>query len=1173
MRRFLRPLIASLLVALGSAPGNAADVWTGASWVWDNPGAATNAGNDPIFVRHEFELPAAPVSATIKATADNIYELYLNGEKLGGDAAWESAESYDVAKQLVAGKNVIAVRAQNQGSPAGLIVRMEFKLPGGKTQVIGSGGKWRVANAEADGWTKPGFDDRKWLAASVLGGADIGPWNLASRGGSGSGGGSQDNNVSDTKITAYRPASEQIANFVLPEGFKIELLVAEPTVINPVCIAFDDAGHLYVSESHTYRYGPSGSPVKAPPNPIVRLTRQSDGTYGERVVVAEGFEDPVMGMLVKDGQLWAAANNFLYRFDLTDAGPATNKKVLLVDKNKAWNPFGMFVLEWGPEGDLYLSVGNHDIDLGPEGHERGKGVGGRGGSGIVVRMKPDGSQIERLVHGLRVPYSFEYDPFGQLWLLSNGEGNPNRFVRVIDGVDYHCYSRGVSNDWLAGRHPLAPPCFELPRGACTQLERYYGANFPAAYQGSLLLDNWGAHGFQSANRTIYRYVPDDRNNIETKEEFIVCRDPHFRCSHLLNAADGSLLVADWYGRDDESDVTGRIWRVHYDGPEKISASAVSNGAFGDTAKSIGLLDHADERTRERAIDALVKLQGEKFDAPLLSKAATEASPMAAANALWTLVRIGKVESLAAIASGTKNADWRVRRLALRLLRRYDVEGRDAVAQQLAGDNDPAVQLEAAFTRTDATTKRAAIIAALKAGAAEDDHLRYEAAWHLADVADRASLEGLLGGDANLQIAGLVAIDVAGYENRASMNDAMAVLAAKLVEPGEIEPAWLFQLAELHNAPPLVDALRQIVANSDVPPAVTGKALLLLRSKAGAEKFDATAVQRFLKAVEEGEVQIQSTSDWLTLLELLETAGPSEFAIGQIGRALTHGDGNVRSAAHRLARTFAHEASPVAGVLWERVLNSQDNRQPAEKLEDFATILAVESPPSVEHWTKLLREGNPLLVTDAVRSWRQFAGQAEMLKLVSDVSPDLIKRQPELRDDFASIAAALALESALKAQIELPELPANDEAYQTAAAASTVDAPHAALGRRVFERAGCVKCHTTVTQTSERAPSLAGIGQAQKLPYLVESVLAPSTVIKTGFETETIVATDGAVYSGLVKEEGDKLRIISADKIDLLPKSDVDERSVQKKSLMPDNQHRALSRSEFADLMSYLQSLK
>ncbi|MBM3982628.1 MAG: hypothetical protein FJ304_20625 [Planctomycetes bacterium] len=64
---------------------------------------------------------------------------------------------------------------------------------------------------------------------------------------------------------------------------------------------------------------------------------------------------------------------------------------------------------------------------------------------------PDGTNMEYLVHGLRVPYSFEFDPFGQMWLLSNGEGNPNRFLRVIEGVDYHCFTRsGVDNNCWPG---------------------------------------------------------------------------------------------------------------------------------------------------------------------------------------------------------------------------------------------------------------------------------------------------------------------------------------------------------------------------------------------------------------------------------------------------------------------------------------------------------------------------------------------------------------------------------------------------------------------------------------------------------------------------------------------------------------------------------------------------
>src|SRR5438094_937902 len=109
-----------------------------------------------------------------------------------------------------------------------------------------------------------------------------------------------------------------------------------------------------------------------------------------------------MGIALKGNKLWLTANNYLYTYDIDEAslprkggekGIATNKKAILTDKNKAWNPFGMFVLEWGPDGLLYMSVGDHKIDIhGPDGK-----ISGRGNSGIVMRMNPDGTKMERLV--------------------------------------------------------------------------------------------------------------------------------------------------------------------------------------------------------------------------------------------------------------------------------------------------------------------------------------------------------------------------------------------------------------------------------------------------------------------------------------------------------------------------------------------------------------------------------------------------------------------------------------------------------------------------------------------------------------------------------------------------------------------------------------------------------
>ena len=124
----------------------------------------------------------------------------------------------------------------------------------------------------------------------------------------------------EANIKAPIPAEEQKKYFVVPEGFEIELVAADPLVVNPITMALDEKGRLYVSESHTYPYGPPGSPVKPFSNPVIRLDPLPGGKGFKRTVVADGFDDPVMGIAIRDGKLWLTACNLLYQFDLADDG-------------------------------------------------------------------------------------------------------------------------------------------------------------------------------------------------------------------------------------------------------------------------------------------------------------------------------------------------------------------------------------------------------------------------------------------------------------------------------------------------------------------------------------------------------------------------------------------------------------------------------------------------------------------------------------------------------------------------------------------------------------------------------------------------------------------------------------------------------------------------------------
>jgi putative membrane-bound dehydrogenase-like protein len=1168
MRRILS--LAALLWC--AAIGSAQTEWAGAKWIWDQPEAESQPqSNDTRYVRRTFEVKGDVAKANLRITCDNEYVAYINGKKIGGDAEWNSVEVYDVAKHLVAGKNLLAIEARNQGGVAGLIAALHVRTKDKKDLYVVTDAQCKITQLKDANWLTTDFQDTAWANAAVLGDPGIGPWNLTGGGAVAVGGkktGGFDFPAVDPKVKDRQKPADQTKNFILPEGFVAELVAGDPLVINPVTIMTDEKGRLLVSESHTYRYGPSGSPVKPFRNPVVRLDPDGNGSF-TRTLIADGFDDPVMGIAIKGDKLWLAANNYLYTYDYPDQGPATNKKMIVQDKNKAWNPFGMFVLEWGPDGLLYLSVGDHKIALeGPDGK-----MSGRGNSGIVVRMKPDGTKMERMANGFRVPYSFEYDPFGQMWLLSNGEGNPNRFARILDGVDFHCYSRSnVDNNWLAGNSPLAPPVIETHRGAHTQLMRYYGGAYPAAYEGSLLFCNWGGHGYPGLNRGIFRFVPDERNDIKHKEPLVLCSDPYFRPSHICLDPQGNLLIADWYGRDDESDMTGRIWRIKYVGKDAPEAPAVALDGKTQLGLVVGALGSPAIRTREAALSQILE-RGDAATPALAEHAAKAKEPIGAANAMWALLRLNSKDSPAAIASGAKHPDWRIRRLAVNILRKHNLPGAADLAKVLAQDSDPAVRLEAAIARSTPEEVREAMLDALAQGAAKDQHLRYEAAFHLAKNGDEATYAKLLASDdENMRLAGLIAIDIAGHEDFASKKAGVAALAKAIETPSKLDLTNALQVVHLVGDASVVPSLGKMLGRDDLPAAAMAKGLTLMKSKGGAFSKNLTgpAVKRFLDGVQKGSIPLTTTADQLLVLEFLENEGPTDFAVKHVSSQIVAGHPTVKPSAHLLARKFGPKASGIADSLWSGVL------QPKAKLDDaidnITTLTVVEAKPDVAKWEKLLATDDANRRTDAVRAFRAFKGKPEMVKLLTDKADALVKADDALRGDVEAVFRDLGVTAANVPSAKEDKAGLTQAALEGFKLSAAEKANRAVLGRAVFERSACVKCHTSATATTPLAPSLKGIA-AQKADYLIESILFPSKIIKTGFETEVLITKGGQTHSGLVKEEGANFRVLNLDKDVLVPKSEVEERTKQKLSIMPEGQETQMSRREFVDLILYLSTLK
>ena len=173
----------SLENALGAKPvGNRRQLGE-AKWIWSRESAREAAPPQTIYLRRVWPLDERPLSAIATFSADNSFELFVNGKSVMKSDNWGAPAQADVAEFLKSGGNVIALKAANGGSspnPAGTIGEIAALNAQGKlVALLSTDATWRVSETEAAGWLKSEFDGSSWRGASVLGDASVGPWNIA----------------------------------------------------------------------------------------------------------------------------------------------------------------------------------------------------------------------------------------------------------------------------------------------------------------------------------------------------------------------------------------------------------------------------------------------------------------------------------------------------------------------------------------------------------------------------------------------------------------------------------------------------------------------------------------------------------------------------------------------------------------------------------------------------------------------------------------------------------------------------------------------------------------------------------------------------------------------------------------------------------------------------------
>jgi putative heme-binding domain-containing protein len=124
------------------------------------------------------------------------------------------------------------------------------------------------------------------------------------------------------------------------------------------------------------------------------------------------------------------------------------------------------------------------------------------------------------------------------------------------------------------------------------------------------------------------------------------------------------------------------------------------------------------------------------------------------------------------------------------------------------------------------------------------------------------------------------------------------------------------------------------------------------------------------------------------------------------------------------------------------------------------------------------------------------------------------------------------------------------------------------GRKVFE-SQCSKCHKFEGNGHEVGPNLDGA--ARDIDYLLINILDPNRVIGQPYFIRTVERKDGRVETGILAAEDDASVTLRSenDVLKVIQKQDIEQMSVQEKSLMPEGLANNMTVQDFRDLIRYL----
>lgn len=389
----------------------------------------------------------------------------------------------------------------------------------------------------------------------------------------------------------FLSGQDAIGQMTVHKNMKVELFADEamyPELVNPVQMAFDTKGRLWVAAWLTYPHWKPTEPMND--KLLILEDNDNDGRADKCITFAGDIHNPTGFEFWNGGVLVAQGPDLLFLKDTNGDDHYDIKERVLhgLDTADTHHTANSFVLD--PGGSLYFQEGtfHHSQIETPWGPPR------RVANGAVFRYDPRQKRPEIYVtFGFANPHGHAFDAWGQ--------------DIVVDGTGANPYHGPLFSSYLEfpAKHNRPPQVYQQRTRPCPAIEVLSSSHFPEEYRGNLLVPN--VIGFQGI--LLYKMLDQESSLGATEVEPIVSStDPNFRPADVEVAPDGSIYFTDWQNpiighmqhnlRDPNRDrIHGRVYRVTYVGRPLVKPAPVAGQPID---KLLTLLTDKDDRVRYRA---------------------------------------------------------------------------------------------------------------------------------------------------------------------------------------------------------------------------------------------------------------------------------------------------------------------------------------------------------------------------------------------------------------------------------------------------------------------------------------------------------------------------------------------------------------------------------------------